>query len=58
MIVNYSEYMSAIKKNITHRIEELNTSIHKLEKKLAVMIWERNKYIQFSKTKPDSINKK
>ena len=35
-------------KNITIRIKELDTEISKLEKRLAAMIWERDKYEQFS----------
>ena len=35
-------------KNITIRIKELDTEISKLEKRLAAMVWERNKYEQFS----------
>jgi len=35
-------------KNINIRIKELNTEIQRLEKRLAAMIWERNKYEQFS----------
>ena len=35
-------------KNITTRIKELNSKIHELEKQLAAMNWERNKYLQFS----------
>jgi len=35
-------------KNITIRIKELDTEISKLEKRMAAMIWERDKYEQFS----------
>ena len=38
-------------KNITNRIKELDTEIQKLEKRLAAMNWERNKYLQFSENK-------
>ena len=34
--------------NITIRIKELDTEISKLEKRLAAVVWERNKYEQFS----------
>ena len=47
--------------NINIRIKELDTEIHKLELRLAAMMWERKKYLQFShnqKTKiTDSTNK-
>ena len=35
-------------KNITMRIKELDTEIHKLEQRLAAKNWERKKYLQFS----------
>ena len=35
-------------KNISTRINELDTEIQKLEQRLAAMNWERKKYIQFS----------
>jgi hypothetical protein len=34
--------------HINKRIEILDNEIQKLEKRLAAMIWERKKYIQFS----------
>ena len=40
--------MNLIVKNITNRIEELDTEILKLEQRLAAMNWERKKYLQFS----------
>ena len=35
-------------KNITLRIKQLDTEIHKLEQRLLAMNWERKKYLQFS----------
>ena len=40
--------MNLIVKNITNRIEELDTEILKLEQRLAAKNWERKKYLQFS----------
>ena len=34
--------------HINKRIEILDNEIQKLEKRLAAMVWERKKYIQFS----------
>ena len=34
--------------HINKRIEILDNEIQKLEKRLAAMIWERRKYLQFS----------
>ena len=34
--------------NITHRIEELDIEIAKLEERLAAKHWERSKYLEFS----------
>ena len=38
--------------NISNRIRELDNEIDKLKKKLSAMIWERDKYHQFSKKTP------
>ncbi len=38
-----------VKNNINVRIKELDTEIHRLENKLAAKIWERKKYVQFSR---------
>ena len=38
-----------VKNKINVRIIELNTEIQCLENKLAAKIWERQKYVQFSK---------
>ena len=40
--------MNLKEENITLRIKELDTKIHKLEQRLAAMNWERKKYMQFS----------
>ena len=40
--------MAAKSTNINNRIKELDKKINKLKQKLAAMIWERNKYHQFS----------
>ena len=38
-----------VKNNINVRIKELDTEIQGLENKLAAKIWERKKYVQFSR---------
>ena len=40
---------------INKRIETLDTEIQKLEKRLAAMVWERKKYMQFSTNPKDEI---
>ena len=41
--------------NINKHIEILDVKIQKLEKRLAAMMWERKKYIQFSIIPKDEI---
>ena len=41
--------------NINKHIQTLNVEIQKLEKRLAAMVWERKKYIQFSINTKDKI---
>tara|TARA_Y100001970_G_C14095931_1_gene782665 strand:+ start:337 stop:480 length:144 start_codon:yes stop_codon:yes gene_type:complete len=36
------------KKNINSRIKELDIEIDNLKRKLAAIVWERKKYVQFS----------
>ena len=38
-----------VRNNINVRIKELDTEIQSLENKLAAKIWERKKYVQFSR---------
>jgi len=38
-----------VRNNINVRIKELDTEIHRLENKLAAKVWERKKYVQFSR---------
>ena len=38
-----------VNNNINVRIKELDTEIQSLENKLAAKIWERKKYVQFSR---------
>ena len=42
-------------KNISTRINELDTQIQQLEQRLAALNWERKKYLQFSHTQKDQL---
>jgi len=43
-------------KNINIRIKELDTEIQELEQRLASIMWERKKYLQFSDNQIKKVN--
>ena len=56
-LIRYLIYkMSTKSQNINNRIKELDNVIYQLKQKLTAMIWERDKYLQFSNKKNNEID--